>query len=234
MRILEIDLGYQQHDRLNPKLWSDHDDLLPQVREKLLDIAIDFRKFVDIPFDVKDIILTGGQVSYFYTDFSDLDLHLVTDYSDVDCDRETEELFDTKRLLYKHRYDIRVNGIPVELYVEDLNMPAVSASYSLLKKQWIKPPTDKSVAIDEKEVKRMYRVWQTIIRHSLASNDVKTVEKVLKMLRKYRKKGLKATGEYGVANLVYKTLRNSLDLEKMAVFIDQSHDRSLSLPGQED
>ena len=47
-----------------------------------------------------DIIITGGQTGKYYTSQSDLDLHLITDYRQIDCDQELEELFDTKRMLY--------------------------------------------------------------------------------------------------------------------------------------
>jgi hypothetical protein len=68
---------------------------------------------------VEDITITGGQVSYYYTDKSDLDLHLIVDMNNTTCDREAAELFDTKRLLYAEEHNIEVYGIPVGLYVED-------------------------------------------------------------------------------------------------------------------
>ena len=71
--------------------------------------------------------------------------------------------------------------------------------------------------------------WHRVIGSVLASNDLETARKTMGMLRKYRKLGLKQTGEYGVANLVYKTLRNSNIVEKLQNFIDSEHDRQLSL-----
>jgi hypothetical protein len=72
-------------------------------------------------------------------------------------------------------------------------------------------------------------VWQKIIDTSLASKDIKTAKKTLDLLRNYRKLGLKQTGEYGVQNLVYKTLRNSKTLEKLITFIDDMHEKDLSI-----
>jgi hypothetical protein len=54
-------------------------------------------------------------------------------------------------------------------------------------------------------------------------------QKVLKLLRKYRKTGLKQTGEYGVENLVYKTLRNTGTLEQLVKYVDQAVGRDLSI-----
>jgi hypothetical protein len=95
MRLLEFDLGINQNAQLNPKLWKDN-DLLPDVKKALIKIAEDFKKYIDIPFEVEDVTITGGQVSYYYTDHSDLDLHLIVDFDSVDCDREAAELFDTR------------------------------------------------------------------------------------------------------------------------------------------
>jgi hypothetical protein len=75
----------------------------------------------------------------------------------------------------------------------------------------------------------MSGIWQKIIGHSLTSNDIKTAKKTLDLLRNYRKLGLKTSGEYGVANLVYKTLRNNKTLEKLVSFIDQTHEKQLSI-----
>ena len=82
MRIVEFDLGFEPHDKLNPALWQG-EDLLPDVKSALVKIAEDFKKYIDIPFDVEDLVITGGQVSYYYTKHSDLDLHLVVDFDSV-------------------------------------------------------------------------------------------------------------------------------------------------------
>jgi hypothetical protein len=75
----------------------------------------------------------------------------------------------------------------------------------------------------------MYRVWRKIILFIIRSKDVESAKKLLDLLRKYRKLGLKQTGEYGVANLVYKTLRNAKVVEKLVNFLDQAHDQDLSI-----
>ena len=228
MKILDLNLGFEPHDTLNPLLWTGS-KLQPDIESALVKIAQDFKKFIDVPFDVVDVRITGGQVSYFYTKHSDLDLHLIADFSSVKCDREAAELFDAKRLLYKAKYDITVRGIPVELYVEDLNHPAVSASYSIQKRQWITEPNKNLGPFDIDEIERLSTVWGEIIRHSLRSKNVKTARKTLDLLRKFRHLGLKTQGEYSTANLVYKTLRNSDLIRKLQNYIDQQHDQNLSV-----
>ena len=228
MRILELDLGFEQHNELNPLLWQG-EDLRPEVKMTLLKIAKDFVEYVEVPFEVKDLVLTGSQLGYYYTKHSDLDLHIIVDFDTVNCDREAAELFDTKRLLYKKQYDISIHGVPVEVYIEDSNFPAVSATYSLGKGGWKIKPDSQPEEIDSDEIIRMSKIWQTVIGKAIESNDLETGRKVLKMLRNYRKLGLKQTGEYGIENLVYKTLRNSKIIEKLMKMIGDLHDQSLSI-----
>jgi hypothetical protein len=228
MHILELDLGFEQHNELNPLLWQG-EELRPEVKMALLKIAKDFVEYVEVPFEVKDLVLTGSQLGYYYTKHSDLDLHIIVDFNTVDCDREAAELFDTKRLLYKKQYDISIRGVPVEVYIEDSNFPAVSATYSLGDGGWRVKPDNQPQEIDTEEIVRMSKIWRTVIGKAIESNDLETGRKVLKMLRNYRKLGLKQTGEYGIENLVYKTLRNSKIIEKLMKLIGDLHDQSLSI-----
>ena len=228
MRILELDLGFEQHNELNPLLWQE-EDLRPEVKMTLLKIAKDFVEYVEVPFEVKDLVLTGSQLGYYYTKHSDLDLHIIVDFDTVNCDREAAELFDTKRLLYKKQYDISIHGVPVEVYIEDSNFPAVSATYSLGKGGWKVKPDRQPEEIDSAKIIRMSKIWSTVIGKAIESNDLETGRKVLKMLRNYRKLGLKQTGEYGIENLVYKTLRNSKIIENLMKMIGDLHDQSLSI-----
>lgn len=228
MQLLELDLGFEKHDSLNPAIWQ-NEELRPEVNLTLLKIAKDFIEYIGIPFQVTDLIITGSQLGYYYTNHSDLDLHIVVDFNTIDCEQEAAELFDTKRLLYKKQYDISIHGIPVEVYVEDLNFPAVSATYSIGKQRWITKPEQHIDDIDTQEIERMSYIWQTVIDHTIDSNDLETARKVIRMLRNYRKLGLKQTGEYGIENLVYKTLRNSKIIEKLMKMIGDLHDQSLSI-----
>jgi hypothetical protein len=228
MRMIEFTKGYEEHDQLNPKLWDDN-QLRPEVKIKLLQIADKFREFIDLDIPVLDIHITGGQVTYHYTDQSDLDLHLIVDYSKIQCDQEVEELLDTKRLLFKEKFQINIRGIPVEPGTEDINRPTVSSAWSLKTDSWIREPKNYSGKIDHENVKTQYKYWDKLIGSVLEQNDLKSAQKVLKLLRKYRKSGLKHSGEYGVENLVYKSLRNSRVLAKLVNFIDSGDTRDLSI-----
>jgi hypothetical protein len=228
MHIVEFIKGFDEHQKLNPKLW-DGDDLKPEVKEALINIAQVFKDFIDIDVPVIDLQITGGQVTYHYTEHSDLDLHLILDYDQIECDQEVKELLDSKRLLFKQKHNINIYGIPVEPGTENVKEPTVSSAWSLKTDSWIRQPKNYSGKIDHKEIKKQSLQWMKIIDGVLTQNDLIMAQKVLKILRKYRKLGLKQTGEYGVENLVYKTLRNNKTLEKLVNFVDSKSDQNLSI-----
>lgn len=215
---------------LNPALW-DHDRLKSEARGALIRMAEDFIRYIDIPVEVEDIIITGGNVNYNYTRHSDIDLHLVVDFERIECDREAAELFDTKRLLYRRQYNLSVKGIPVELYVEDRRLPAVSGgSYSLLRGEWINQPRKDLPEYNEQELTHWIRIWQKLIRQAVKTGDLHACRTVLQLLKVYRRKGLSTpAGEFSIPNLVYKSLRNDQVIQSLIILIDRLHDQSLSI-----
>jgi hypothetical protein len=219
------------HKELNPKIWDEKRRLRPEIRSQLLKIATDFVDFVEVPFRIVDIVIAGSNASLTYTKHSDLDLHIIADYSSLGpCDREADELFDTKRHLYKKDYKIEIRGIPVELYIEDSNLPAVSNVYSVEKNQWIKEPSISIPEYDQEEVERWATIWKKLVTLSIKKKNLEVCRQVMKLLRQYRTQGLKTlAGEFSVPNLVYKSLRNQGVLEKLSELIDTLHSNSLSL-----
>jgi hypothetical protein len=230
MTFSEFSESVEYNTVLNPKLW-DHDKLKPQVQGALLRIAEDFKKYVEIPFKVVDVVITGSNVNYNYTNQSDLDLHLIADFGSVKCDREVSELFDTKRLLYDREHDVEIYGIPVGLYVEDRENPGVSAgTYSVLRSQWIKQPSKDIPDYDEENVNRLTDRWTEVIQTAAKTGDLQVCRKTLQLLRKFRKMGPDTPeGEFSTANLVYKNLRNADVVNSITTLIDRLHDQQLSL-----
>jgi hypothetical protein len=220
----------QYNTILNPVLW-DHDRLKSEVRGALIRMAKDFIEYVGVPFSALDVVITGGNVNYNYTSKSDIDLHIIADFDSVQCDREVAELFDTKRLLYKRNYDLTIHNIPVELYIEDHRMPAVSSgSYSVASGKWLTNPTKNMPKYNEEELAHMVTTWKKVLGHAVKTGDLQTCRKAVQLLRSYRKQGLKTpAGEFSIPNLVYKSLRNDDTLKSIMIFIDRLHDQELSI-----
>jgi hypothetical protein len=220
----------QYNTTLNPVLW-DHDQLKSEVRGALIRMAKDFIEYVGVPFQVLDVVITGGNVNYNYTSKSDIDLHIIADFDSISCDREVAELFDTKRLLYKRNYDLSIHNVPVELYIEDHRMPAVSSgSFSVASDKWLTKPSKNMPRYNEEELAHMVTTWKKVLAHAVKTGDLQTCRKAVQLLRSYRKQGLKTpAGEFSIPNLVYKSLRNDDTLKSIMIFIDRLHDQELSI-----
>lgn len=217
------------HNELNPVLWDSNKNLHPDVELALLRIAKEFYKFLDVNAKIVDIVVSGSQANYNYSTYSDLDLHLIIPISDIECDEPIEELFDTKRKLWKERHNIEIHDIPVELYAEDQAKPAVSSSYSIIKREWINSPDAPIISYNVSAVRRKATLWSKVIVAAIRSRDLKKCETVFDLLMKYRKAGLAADGEFGVPNLTFKSLRNSGLIEKLHDTINSLKDQDLSL-----
>jgi hypothetical protein len=229
MKLIEFTEPVEKHSVLNPKLW-DNARLKSDVRGALLRIAEDFIEFVSVPINVEDIVMYGGNANYNYTSKSDIDLHLIVDFDTVQCDRAVEELFDSKRKLYKEKYNVEIRGIPVELYVENLDNTPVSSSYSVLHAEWIKEPNSDTPEWDKTEVARMVKLWQVILQHAIKTGRLDTCRSTMSLLRRYRQMGLQQPdGEFSIPNLVFKSLRNDNTINGIQTMIDHLHDQSLSI-----
>lgn len=213
---------------LNPILW-DNNVIKKPVQISLLKIARAFWKFLDVDTKIHDIVISGSQANYNYSIHSDIDLHIIVDYDTVQCDLDVNNLFDTKRKLWKEQHNIDIHGIPVEVYVEDINNPAVSSSYSLIKNQWINPPKHINIDIDTDHIERICLSWIKVITAAIKSQDLDQCERVKDLLWSYRKTGLSKQGEMGTSNLVFKTLRNNDVTDRLLKTVNYLKDQELSL-----
>ena len=221
------------HDKLNPVLWDQDGNIKKDVQVALLKIAKEYWNFLSIDTKVTDIVVSGSQANYNYGPTSDIDLHLIVDYSTVSCnDMDVDELFKTKRDLWKAEHDITIHDIPVEVYVEDTAKPAVSSTYSLLTNKWIKEPEKITATPDIERIQRVVLAWMIFITTRLATKDLEQIKQAKDMLWSYRKKGLDVEGEMGAPNLVFKTLRNSGVTDMLLTAISRLKDRKLSLENQ--
>lgn len=217
------------HKKLNPKLWDSNGVLRKDVKLALLRIAESYYEFLNTPVEILELLITGSQANYNYSEYSDIDLHLVVDYGQVSCDQPVADLFDTKRRLWKERHDINIHGIPVEVYVEDLAHPAVTSSYSLVKDQWINKPKPVTAHWDNDEISQQTAEWLHEFKQAIKSQDIERLEDAKRRLKQYRQQGLDQEGEYGTNNLVFKNLRNLGAISLLMRAAIKIQDRNLSI-----
>jgi hypothetical protein len=217
------------HKQLNPKLWENN-ELVPEIRHKLLLIAKHFAEYLNVErLNLKDITISGSNASYGYNDSSDLDLHLVA----VIKDTEQAELFDAKKNVYNSKYNITIKDIAVELYVQDHNQTHHSSGiYSVINNKWINKPSGEAPKATHKEVKAKARNYAGRVNQALRSKDLATAKQTMTSIRKLRQAGLEAGGEHSVENLAFKLLRARGQIDKLRKYIDKLESASLSIGEQ--
>lgn len=214
------------HSDLNLKLFQDG-KLRPEVRKALVKIAKHFEDFIGVKLDVKDITISGSNAAYSYTPHSDLDLHIVVDVPNT---AEYAELLDAKKNVYNARHDIKVKGIDVELYAQDIDQPHHSLGiYSVLNDEWIDEPKKQKVNIDEQDVKDKYKNYRDRVIVVLGQNDIAIAKDMWNDIKRMRKVGLETGGEFSSENLVFKMLRSQGWIEKLNSHIQNLQDDELSI-----
>jgi hypothetical protein len=228
MNALEFVDPNPHHHELNPTLW-DNNRLRPEVRQKLLEIARHFSLYLNVPrLYLKDVTLSGSSAGYNYSEYSDIDLHLVVNKL------ESEELFTAKKNLYNSQHDLHIQGIPVELYVQPADQPHHSAGiYSVLDDKWINEPVHEEPTIDPKDIKSKARNYAAKINLALRSNSIEQSQEVMDELKRLRKAGLESSGEQSVENLAFKLLRARGQIEKLRKYITKLESAQLSLGEQQ-
>ena len=218
------------HDELNPVLWK-NGNLLPEVKDQLLIIAEDFLSELGVSnLKVKDITVSGSNAAYSYTPHSDLDLHILVDMSKLPDNEIYKELFNAKKNLYNDSHTIKVYGVPVELYVQDSNLPVVSiGEYSLKNDTWLRIPTKRRANFDQNASRAKYEKLADLVALGLKSRDIKKLDRLLKTIRRYRQSGLDKGGEFGPENLAYKALRSQGYIDKLYKLRDKLHSDELTI-----
>ena len=218
--------------------------LKKDILDKLLEITDNFIDFVGVDFFIHDVILIGSLANYNWSEYSDIDLHIVIDMNELN-DKESNsialqdiirEFFDAKKSVWNEKYDVKIKGFDVELYVQDVNDEYVSSGvYSILNNEWVVEPSTKKENIDTKKIleKGEYfakRIDQLIDYHENGKDIDKMVLDLRDKLKKFRKSGLEAGGEYSYENLTFKLLRRNGYIEKLMNLRNSISNKKLSLP----
>jgi predicted nucleotidyltransferase len=223
---------------LNTSFWE-NEKFDPRIKEKLLKIAHDFSSALKIKIPIQDIQLTGSLANYNYTDKSDLDVHVLIDYKDIDDNVDlVKKSLDGLRFIWNLRHNIILRGHDVELYVQDVNeLHTSSGLYSLKNGQWIKKPKYNPPSIDYSQVDKKFLDYTGEIHkmeNLVNSSDFSsaTPEEIYKRAVKLKKKimdartqGLRKEGEFSSENLVFKKLRNEGYIEKVINLISKSYEK---------
>ena len=245
----DIDLSsFNIKTALNPKFWKDG-HLDSRIRMRLLDIADDFIEFLGVDW-VKpdDIIMTGSLANYNWNKkFSDIDLHVLIDYSKVDKRKDFVDnyFYSQKKLWNDEHQDLKIFGFPVEVYVQDTKEKHSSTGvYSLDRDKWIVEPEREKLSgakinkslIKNKVADYIDKIEELLTIYKTADDDYKIrkvserADKLFDDIKSDRKKGLdKTDNEISNGNLIFKCLRRLGYIEKLVNLKSETYDKLNSL-----
>ena len=231
----DLRLTLMYHEDLNVKFW-DGLTLRTEVRDKLLEIGYIWAEFAKIPPNaIQDIILVGGNANYNYTEYSDLDLHLVVDKDEIAaCQTDfLDDFLRDKKRLWALTHDVNLYGQPVDLYAHDINDPTLInlGTYSVLNNWWIQEPRKQYVDFSDPLLKQKVRDMMERIDDLIdtQADDITVLNKLKEKIRTMRGSAIQRGGEFALENLVFKELRNRGYLDKLSKYIRTIEDKNLSL-----
>jgi predicted nucleotidyltransferase len=221
-------------------IW-DGTTLKEKIEKKLLKLAKDFFEDMELETEIIDIHLTGSMVSFNYNAESDIDVHIVIDFKDVNEDVELVKMaVDGQRFIWNMRHNVQIKGHDVELYIMDVDEEHISNGiYSLVDKDWHKKPKYSPPDVDTKEIKpkfdaRVYdilkfeKISKTDLSESEAEEYYNSTSSLKEKIMKDRKKGLHDEGEFSIENLVFKKLRKTGKFKKLLDTIGRFYDKIYS------
>ena len=238
---INIPETFVPHQELNQDFWNQPGDKLdPEIREQLLRIAQDFidnSEAAGAP--LKDVTFTGSLANYNYSPFSDVDLHVLFDFSDINEDEElVREYFQAAKSVWNFMHDIRMKGYEVEIYGQHSADPHVASGlYSVLNDEWIVKPKPEDPQIDFRDIELKAKALEhqiddvvDLYREGKYEEAIKRADRLKAKIRKLRQTGLDDVGEYSVENLAFKTLRRNGYLGKLSNAKTDVYDKMMSVP----
>ena len=236
-----IDLSsFKIQEDLNREIWQEGSDKPSRkIRERLIKIAEDFFEELGLPAThFVDITITGSLANYNWSIYSDIDLHIMVNFRDVDHDIDmVKEFFNARKALWNIKHDILIRGFEVEVYVQDIDEPHVSTGvYSVMNDEWITMPQRKDAEIDSDNVKKKAESLmdqidraQKLFDDGEYDNALESAKYLRKKIKRFRSIGLEGDGEYSVENIAFKALRRNKYLLKLSQLNHDAYDKKMSI-----
>lgn len=206
------------------------------IKTALLKIGDDFIESLGVEFFIHDIVLTGSLANYNWSNFSDVDLHIVIDYKESKYNSEIlKEFFDAKKNIWNEKHNIVIKGYDVELYVQDVNEEHISSGvYSILHNKWIIEPEQKNPNIDDRMILQKAEEYMKKIDNIIGKGEkgvdvLNDIENIRTKIKSFRQSGLDSGGEYSYENLTFKLLRRNGYIGKLLKLKITLTDKKLSV-----
>ena len=183
--------SFKLQDELIPDIWfldGNTYRMKPEVRDSLLQIVKDYIEFTKVDIDVDDITLTGSLANFNWSEFSDVDVHILVDFEGMDI--LFKKYLDSKRMIWNSLRDVTVKDFDVEVYVQSTEEPHfASGVYSILYDEWlVEPVMEEEVAIDSNKILEKSKQWMEMIDSIENDKNRKEPEDLLLRIDKLKNK----------------------------------------------
>lgn len=213
--------SFYPKNSLSNIIFNSKNSMHSNIREKLLEISDEYIGFIGIDFFIHDIVITGSFANYNWSNYSDIDVHIIVDFENQKHNIDImKEFFDAKEKAWKSKHNIKIKNFDVELYVQDTNEKTTSTGvFSILKNKWIIEPQKVDVVINDKKILTKADSYANKINSLIEKMNFEDITDELnslyKKIKKFRKCGLDYGGEYSYENLTFKLLRRNGYIKKL-------------------
>lgn len=224
--------------KLDPTFFTKENKLDPKVIKVLKAVLADVMaklKKQKVIFEPAGVILTGSLTSVNYDEGSDVDFHVLVDFSqfpDPDLMRNFLTYFAKN---FNGKFDLR--GRDLELYFQDANEPHISPGiYDILNDTWLMPPSGEKIektkemqdaaANHKLRAKAFAKDWAKIDKKNKVDVNrfLSIITHYFEGIRTMRKEGLATGGLASVGNQVFKLLRRNGTLELITKLMHEAQD----------
>ena len=233
----QIVKSFETKETLSDQIFEEkkgHFVMRDEIKKRLLGVSNDFIESLGVEFFIHDVVLTGSLANYNWSQYSDVDLHILIDFEESKYEMDIlKEFFDAKKNVWNEKHDIKIKGYDVEVYVQDVNEEHISSGvYSILHNKWIIEPEKDKPNIDDRKILEKGEEFGKRIDHLIQNPKDITIdqlEDLRKKIKEFRQSGLESGGEYSYENLTFKLLRRNGYIQKLLRLKTQLTDKKLSI-----
>lgn len=217
---------------LCPNLWDEFQHLDPRIRVNLLRTAYDFYKKTEFVAPIVDVWLMGSIANYNWTQESDVDVHIIIDFSQLKMPPETaSKVAKSAGAAWNKEHNVVVKNHKVEINIQSVKAkkPYVMGIYSLVKDEWIRKPVQVNAQINKPLIQQKYSELKKYVEYAIRSRNREEMKKTKDFLDDYRQYGLDNGGELSIENIVYKILRSKGLVKILKDTITATYDKEMSV-----
>lgn len=216
---------------LCPLLWHNM-KLDADARINLLKASKDFYEKTEFKAPIKDICLMGSSANFNWTPESDLDIHIIIDFNQLQMPEDTaKQMVKAVSAQWNNDHNIIIKGHKVELNFQDVRdtKPHVTGIYSLVKNSWARIPQKEKLKVDKNKIIKNFNRLKVYITNSIKTGDREYMKAVKEYMDAFRQYGLDSKGELSTENITFKVLRAKGIIKQLKDAITRTYDGKLSV-----